>query len=146
MAGKRTSAARRGAGNKQRITAKQKSARRKNIAIARKYIKRGTGKGKLTRKSRLVKAGGDATSSFAKYRGYDKRRFVKTKEDKRRYAHGFKKSYNAERNIGKPKHIRVAQAHKNALKWATARKTWGSWGLTKSWVVPGSKYRPRKRK
>jgi hypothetical protein len=144
MARKRTSAARRGAGIKQRITAKQKSARRKNIAIARQYRKRGAGK--LTRKSRLVKAGGDATSSFAKYRGYDKRRFVKTKEDKRRYAHGFKKSYNAKRNIGKPKHIRVAQAHKNALKWATARQTWGSWGLEKSWVVPGRKYRPRKRK
>ena len=36
MAGKRTSAIRRKSGIKQRITARQKSARRKNIAIARK--------------------------------------------------------------------------------------------------------------
>jgi hypothetical protein len=41
MTGKRSSAARRGKGAKARITTKQKSARRKNIAIARKSKKKG---------------------------------------------------------------------------------------------------------
>ena len=131
---------------KKRITARQKAARRKNIAIARKYRKRGGGK--LSRKSRLVKAGGSAVSSAAKYRGYDKRTAVKTKRAKKIYKKEFKASYTSKQNKGKSRAKRVQLAHKNALKWSTGTRTWGAMGggYRDRWRIPGSTYKPRRRR
>ena len=122
------------------ITAKQKAARKRNIAIARRYRKHGSKK--LTRRSRLVASGGSAVTSAAKYRGYDKRVAVKTKRAKKIYAKEFRASYTSKRNRGKSKAKRAAIAHKNALKWATGVRTWGMGGGSRvTYRIPGKTYR-----
>jgi len=137
-AGKRTSAAKKTAGIKgKRITAKQRVARKKNIAVARSHKRRAGGKNLVT--------------PAAKSRGYDRRLIAKSSGYKKSYAAGFKKSYLAAANRKKSKSERNALAHKNALKYATFRRQWdpygsGIGGHIDSWTLPSGKYKPRRRR
>jgi len=138
----RSSAAKRTAkiGGK-RITAKQRVARVKNIAVARMHKKRGKGK-MVGSNPRLV----NRVTTAAKYRGYDKRTTVKAKWQKKQYKDAYKKSYA--RTKGQVKSLRTEKAHKSGLRASTRTRTWnpyGTGGYYDSWRLPGKKYRPRKR-
>lgn len=90
---------------KKRITAKQKAARRKNIAVARKYIKR-KGTGDSYNISRAIL--------------FDKRVSVRgSSSRKASYKKAFKKSYKS--NSGLSKLDRTIRAHEAGYKGATGR-------------------------
>jgi len=92
---------------RKRITAKQKIARRKNIAIARSHKRKGSGD----------------KFYFAKAIIFDKRvsvsRGIGSKKRKSVYKNAFKKSYKS--NSSKSKLERMITAHEAAYKKVTGR-------------------------
>jgi hypothetical protein len=164
--------ARRGA--KAKITAAQRRARRRNIAIARaakkvhgakfkpgKAMKAAAAKGRGTvpksNKNTVKKApvkkkvkspGAFFTSLQAKSIGYDRRIALKSKTAKRVYKQEFKKAYSRT-NKSLSKIERSKKAHAQALKEATMKKQFFSqWGATTkvTYRKPSGIYKRRKRR
>ena len=119
-----------------RITGSQRAARKRNIKVAQAANKRG---------------GVRKVSISAKSRGYDRRIQLKSKTTKKRYKEEFKKAYKGGKS--KPKSVRVAGAHKKALKHATRTLSFGGLGggmgsfrSRETYAVPSGIYKPRRRR